>query len=194
MQKHLGYSKNDLIKHIESQFSDWMNWANNKTPKTPGEKGWHMDHIQPRSAFNYSSMSDPAFVNCWSLNNLKPIEAIMNLVKSDKDFMKRCASSFRRGLVELNGNYFIWKKLPYTPAEARAELEKKYNGNINWDDIGNNLHVDHLIPQAALSFSSFEDENFLKCWDINNLQIAINKVNCSKGSTFEGKIWFYHKE
>ncbi len=195
IEKNMGYSKIDLIKHIESQFLDWMNWQNNGHPKDLKDLVWHLDHIEPKSKFNYTSIEDADFIKCWSLSNLKPIEAKMNVFKSDRDFMKYCASSFRKGLIDLNANNFIWKKLPYSPLEARDELEKKYADKIDWDQFSNsNLHIDHVMPQAYLSFSSFEDENFLKCWDINNLQIMINKDNCTKGSLFEGKIWFYRKD
>ena len=74
-------------------------------------------------------------------------------------------------------------------------MKEKYGDKIDWEKFKNsNLEIDHIIPQAYLSFSSFEDENFKKCWDLNNLQILIENENSSKGSVYEGKIWFYSKE
>lgn len=195
LKKYCGYTKDDLIKHIESQFQPWMNWSNNKRPTTPDERTWQLDHVLPRSKFTYLSMNEPDFIQCWSLSNLKPIESVMNMIKSDVDLMRRCASSFRAGLNELDEDGFIWKHLPYTPAIARAELEKKYGDKIDWEKFKNsNLQIDHIVPQAYLSFSSFEDENFKKCWDLDNLQILIQNENASKGSIYEGKIWFHYKE
>lgn len=194
LEKYCDYTKEDLIAHIESNFLPWMNWSNNGRPDKQNMQTWQLDHIVPRSKFNYSSMSDPDFISCWSLNNLRPIEAVMNLIKSDHDFMKKCASSFRRGLNEPSQASYIWKYLPYTPEEARTHLEKNYNNKIDWEAFKNsNLQVDHVVPQAFLSFTSFQDPNFIKCWALENLDLKIKQENSSKGSYYEGKIYFYNK-
>lgn len=70
------YSLEDLMAHLEKQFHDGMTWENR------GE--WHIDHIVPRSAFNYTSPSDPEFKACWSLTNLRPIWGKENIRKSAK--------------------------------------------------------------------------------------------------------------
>ena len=70
----LGYTRSDLIKHIEKQFLDGMTWDNH------GE--WHIDHITPISVLLSSGVSDPSVINC--LSNLKPIWAKDNLSKSNK--------------------------------------------------------------------------------------------------------------
>lgn len=70
----LGYTRIDLIKHIEKQFLDGMTWDNH------GE--WHIDHITPISVLLSSGVSDPSVINC--LSNLKPMWAKDNLAKSNK--------------------------------------------------------------------------------------------------------------
>jgi hypothetical protein len=72
----VGYSLDDLMTRLERQFTEGMSWAN------VGE--WHIDHIRPRSSFNYSSPDDPEFKQCWSLENLQPLWARDNLVKGDR--------------------------------------------------------------------------------------------------------------
>jgi RNase P protein component len=72
----VGFTINDLFSHLESKFQPGMSWSN------IGE--WHIDHIIPESAFNYSSFEDIEFKQCWSLNNLQPLWAKDNLSKSDK--------------------------------------------------------------------------------------------------------------
>lgn len=74
------YTIDDLIKHLESKFEDWMNWGNygNKEGK------WTIDHIKPKSLFSYESPDDEEFKRCWALNNLQPLEFIENIKKSDK--------------------------------------------------------------------------------------------------------------
>ena len=53
-----------------------MNWDNY------GE--WHVDHIIPKSSFNFSSKHDKEFKECWALDNLQPLWAEDNIAKSDK--------------------------------------------------------------------------------------------------------------
>jgi hypothetical protein len=74
----VGYTREDLIKHLESQFKDGMSWENY------GKKGWTIDHIRPISSFNFISCNDKEFKECWSLNNLQPLWAEENLSKSNK--------------------------------------------------------------------------------------------------------------
>jgi hypothetical protein len=70
------YTLDDLMNHLENKFEDWMTWDNY------GE--WHIDHIKPRSWFNFESIKDEEFKKCWSLENLQPLEAHKNLVKNNR--------------------------------------------------------------------------------------------------------------
>lgn len=83
----LSYSMTDLKIHIETQFESWMNWNNqgvyNKTTWDDNDQStwkWQIDHIIPHSTFNYSSMEDQSFKECWALNNLRPYSAKQNLL------------------------------------------------------------------------------------------------------------------
>jgi len=78
-EKLVGYTLNDLVVHLESQFykDSNINWDNYGSY-------WHVDHIRPISSYNYKTAEDPEFKECWSLNNLQPLEASANLRKSDK--------------------------------------------------------------------------------------------------------------
>ena len=73
----LNYSIEQLKEHLEKQFDFNMNWENYGTY-------WHIDHIIPHSGFSYVSMDDEDFKKCWSLDNLRPLEAIENIKKSNK--------------------------------------------------------------------------------------------------------------
>ena len=72
----LPYSLEELMEHLESRFQVGMSWKNY------GE--WHIDHIVPDSSFNYKSIEDEEFKECWSLDNLQPLWAIDNIKKSNK--------------------------------------------------------------------------------------------------------------
>jgi hypothetical protein len=86
MERYLPYTMAELKKHIEDQFEPWMSWENhgNYDPSTwddedPGTWTWQIDHIVPQSKYNYTSMEDEAFQQCWSLDNLRPLSAKRNV-------------------------------------------------------------------------------------------------------------------
>ena len=72
----LGYTPYDLIKHIESKFTEGMTWENY------GE--FHIDHVTPISSFNIQEIGDNEFMRCWSLDNLQPMWGDENIRKSNK--------------------------------------------------------------------------------------------------------------
>lgn len=43
-------------------------------------------------------------------------------------------------------------------------------------------HIDHIIPQSKLPYSSMEDENFKKCWALENLRPLRADLNIKKGN------------
>ena len=74
----LGYAPLDLVKWLESQFTEkngysWNNYGD-----------WHIDHIRPIASFDFDSMEHPDFKKCWALNNLQPLWATDNMRKNDK--------------------------------------------------------------------------------------------------------------
>lgn len=70
--QYLAYSIGDLKQHLEKQFDENMSWENYGTY-------WHIDHKTPQSDLPYSSMTDDNFKICWSLDNLRPLEAHQNI-------------------------------------------------------------------------------------------------------------------
>jgi len=71
----VGYTKEELMSHLESLFQPGMNWGNQ------GKNGWHIDHIVAKSKFKYTSTDDVEFEKCWSLSNLQPLWAEDNMRK-----------------------------------------------------------------------------------------------------------------
>jgi hypothetical protein len=72
----LGYSPEELKKHLEKQFLFGMTWENYGK--------WHIDHIIPISAFNITTAEDEDFKKCWALSNLQPLWAADNIRKFNK--------------------------------------------------------------------------------------------------------------
>jgi hypothetical protein len=72
----LGYTLEELMNHLEKQFTEGMSWDNY------GE--WHVDHKLPMSIFQFETVEDREFKICWSLDNLQPLWGIENLMKGSK--------------------------------------------------------------------------------------------------------------
>ena len=77
------YTQQQLREHLEKQFEPWMNWDNHGRANS-NKKTWQIDHVIPQSLLTYDSMEHPNFQKCWALENLRPLDAIENLKKSDK--------------------------------------------------------------------------------------------------------------
>jgi hypothetical protein len=45
---------------------------------------WQIDHVIPHSKFNYISMEDREFQDCWVLNNLRPYSAKQNILDGNR--------------------------------------------------------------------------------------------------------------
>ena len=73
----VGYTLEDLKLHLESQFQEGMTWYNRGSV-------WHIDHIIPKSVFNFIEVHHPDFRRCWALENLQPLFSKDNLSKSNR--------------------------------------------------------------------------------------------------------------
>ena len=64
------FTLEEVIKHMESQFDEHMSWENYTDY-------WWIDHIKPKSKCN-------SIEEVWQLDNLQPLEAKTNRIKSNK--------------------------------------------------------------------------------------------------------------
>lgn len=78
IKKLLGYTIQELKKHLESQFEDWMTWNNLGWTATKPKETWQIDHIIPANTFNIKKVKDKEFKKCWALSNLRPLDSFIN--------------------------------------------------------------------------------------------------------------------
>ena len=90
----LPYSVSELKIHLQSQFEPWMSWQNRGryiaskwNDSDVSTWVWQIDHIIPQSNFLFLSIGEVNFVDCWSLNNLRPLSAKENSIKHTKESM-----------------------------------------------------------------------------------------------------------
>jgi hypothetical protein len=72
----VGYSVDDLKRHIERQFASGMSWANYGK--------WHIDHIVPLASFQIDGPDDPQLRAAYAMTNLRPLWARDNQTKREK--------------------------------------------------------------------------------------------------------------
>lgn len=70
----LPFTISSLKKHLQKQFKPGMTWDNYGK--------WHIDHIIPLRAFNFSNPNHIDFKKCWALKNLQPLWSEENFQKN----------------------------------------------------------------------------------------------------------------
>lgn len=76
----------------------------------------------------------------------------------------------------------ILQYLEYTIDVLKKHLENQFDSHMNWNNHGIYWHIDHIIPQSVLIYTSMNDENFKKCWALDNLRPLEAKRNMSEGA------------
>lgn len=61
----VGYTLDELMRHLERQFLPGMTWENRQL--------WQIDHIVPVSSFQFDRAEDDNLKACWALPNLRPL-------------------------------------------------------------------------------------------------------------------------
>lgn len=88
----------------------------------------------------------------------------------------------------------ILKYLPYTIGKLKQHLESQFESWMTWSNWGRfskswkdedpstwTWQIDHIIPQSDLPYTSMEDDNFKKCWALENLRPLSSKQNLIDG-------------
>lgn len=73
--------------------------------------------------------------------------------------------------------------LPYTVDDLFKHLESKFRLGMSWKNYGlRGWHIDHILPDSSFNYKSVEDEEFQKCWALDNLQPLWAEENWSKNN------------
>ena len=87
--------------------------------------------------------------------------------------------------------------LEYTIDGLKSHLENNFESWMTWDNHGKydwktwddndpstwTWQIDHIVPQSSLPYTSMEEENFKKCWALDNLRPLSAKQNLLEGAT-----------
>jgi len=108
-----------------------------------------------------------------------------------KDNISKCINrALRRNFSSKNGESSS-EYLPYSIQELKQHLEKQFDPWMTWNNWGTynkdswkdsdpttwTWNIDHIIPRSFLPYASMEDDNFKKCWALENLRPLSSKRN-----------------
>jgi hypothetical protein len=113
--------------------------------------------------------------------------------------LRRGIASVVRSALKNNGfsknGKSITKYLPYSFQQLKEHIEQQFEPWMTWNnwsvydkDIWNDNNsstwtwqLDHIIPQSKLPYINMEDDNFKKCWALENLRPYSAKQNIIDG-------------
>ena len=86
--------------------------------------------------------------------------------------------------------------LKYSVEDLKKHIEGQFQPWMTWENQGNynfttwndndsstwTWQIDHIIPQSKLPYTSMNDENFQKCWALENLRPLSSKQNVIDGN------------
>ena len=101
------------------------------------------------------------------------------LYKLISNFRTAIYQVLKESNVEKNKSYF--DILQYTPEELINHLEKQFKDDMTWDNYGI-WHVDHKLPITSFDIQEMGDEEFMKCWCLDNLQPMWGEENIRKSN------------
>jgi membrane-associated HD superfamily phosphohydrolase len=163
--------------------------------KKVADKKWrdsNKEYVSEKSKKWYSKNKDKwnNYIKEYRKNNVDKIRQIKRDYERNRkarDPLYKLISNFRTAIyqvlkesnVEKNGHYF--DILQYSPEELIIHLEKQFKDDMTWDNYGV-WHVDHKLPITSFDIQEIGDEEFMKCWCLDNLQPMWGEDNIRKSN------------
>ena len=122
-----------------------------------------------------------------NIDNIRKTKRDYERNRKSSDPLYKLISNFRTAIyqvlkesnVEKNKSYF--DILGYTPEELINHLEKQFKDDMTWDNYGI-WHVDHKLPITSFDIQEMGDDEFMKCWCLDNLQPMWGEENIRKSN------------
>lgn len=106
-------------------------------------------------------------------------------VKGDPKFkLNHTISNGMLKALKRSKNKYKWETLvPYNLEQLMAHLEKQFQPGMTWENYGfKGWHIDHVVPKCAFKFTSAQDQEFQKCWGLENLRPLWAEANLKKAT------------
>jgi predicted DNA-binding transcriptional regulator AlpA len=122
-----------------------------------------------------------------NIDKIRKIKRDYEKNRKNSDPLYKLVANFRTAIwtvlkesnVDKYGHYF--DVLQYTPEELINHLEKQFVPDMTWDNYGI-WHVDHKLPITSFDIQEMGDEEFMRCWCLDNLQPMWGEENIRKSN------------
>lgn len=118
------------------------------------------------------------------LTNSQHYEYYNRVLRFDKKFRitTNISSSISKSLKgKKEGKH--WEDLVgYTRRDLMQHLKSQFDDKMNFDNYGEYWHLDHIIPVCSYDFKSYEDDDFKRCWSLENLRPLYKIENLKKNN------------
>jgi hypothetical protein len=122
-----------------------------------------------------------------NVDKIRQIKRNYEKNRKDSDPLYKLVANFRTAIwtvlkesnVDKYGHYF--DVLQYSPEELIVHLENQFKDDMTWDNYGV-WHVDHKLPITSFDIQEIGDEEFMKCWCLDNLQPMWGEENIRKSN------------
>lgn len=175
---NLGQSGRRFIggKHVADK--KWRD--NNKDYTAKKNKNWYEKNKQYRKEYLKEYREK-------NIDRIREIKRNYEKTRKANDPIYKLINNFRTAIyqvlkennVQKNGHYF--EILKYSPDKLINHLEKQFVDGMTWDNYGL-WHVDHIKPISSFSINEIGDEEFMKCWCLDNLQPLWGTDNIKKSN------------
>jgi len=100
---------------------------------------------------------------------------------------RRARSQANQALRGGSNSPGFFRHMPYTKDEFVAHLVSTLPEGYTEADIcdGSKLHIDHIRPVSSFNLTGEIDDEFLKCWALENLQLLPAAENIAKGNRLD---------
>jgi hypothetical protein len=122
-----------------------------------------------------------------NIDKIREIKKTYEKTRKANDPIYKLINNFRTAIYQVlkennvhkNGHYF--EMLNYSQNDLISHLQKQFKDGMCWENYGE-WHVDHIRPISSFNIGEIGDEEFKKCWSLNNLQPLWGKENLRKSN------------
>ena len=153
---------------------------NNKDYISKKSKNWYEQNKEHRKQYLKEYREK-------NIDKIRQVKRTYEKTRKDNDPIYKLINNFRTAIYQVlkennvnkNGHYF--EILKYTPEDLISNLENKFTEGMTWDNYGK-WHVDHIVPISIHKITEIGDEEFMKCWSLDNLQPLWGDENIKKSN------------
>jgi len=122
-----------------------------------------------------------------NIDKIREVKRNYERTRKANDPLYKLIANFRTAIYQVlkenninkNGHYF--EILGYTPYDLIEHIESKFTDGMSWENYGE-FHIDHIIPISSFNIQEIGDNEFMRCWALENLQPMWGDENIKKSN------------